>query len=855
VTPATRSSPDRLTALRAGAAPVNLPHKKERTVTETLTPSPDDQLWAEEPSSLEGHARIRARIAGLHCSLCTGTIEKALGRKDGVEKVAVSLTHEQALVDYDPKLIRPEDILGTLRDIGYDLYDPRKLRPFEEEEAELVREGKRLLAAIAASLTAIALILEISGIWSVLVPASVVALMVPVSYAILRPAGQLRAGLGAVGLVTPAAAAYVARDTGLLGQTFTDVLTGVLALVVVLGIAPHILRMAYQAARRRILNQHVLLEVGAFAGIAGGLIGLTGAFTDYPTAPFFAVTVLVANYHIFSEWLSLLVKTRSSQAVKKLLDLQPDTARVVRDGAEQDLPIAQVSVGDVVRVRPGERIPVDGRVNDGYSTVDLSLVTGEPVPVERGVGDEVIGGSINTAGTLLVEATKVGTDSFLAQVVRHVEDARALKPGILHLVDRVLRVYTPTVLVVSAVALTGWLLGSWLLAGEPDVRRAVFAGLGVLVMGYPCAVGIAAPLAIVRAAGEAADLGIIMRTGEAFQTFGQVRHIVLDKTGTLTEGRPGVRELRAHGDENELLIIAAAAESSSEHPLARAIVDAARSRGLTLPAAQSFDSVTGFGVSARIGGREVLIGRPSFLTDRGVDLSALSAAVDELESAGRTVVAVSADNRPLGLIALGDEIRPDALEAVTAMREAGLVPVLVTGDNERAARHVGGQLGIDDVRAGVLPEGKADIVRDLQADGVRVVMVGDGINDAPALMQADVGVAMGGGTDIAVESADVIIVRDDLRSVLTARQISTSSYRRTRQNVGLAFLFNGIGIPLATTGLVYPVWAMVAMAASVTTIFINSIGGRPSLLFDAIGSVGRQPTEEPERAAAPAARR
>jgi len=806
------------------------------------TDSGTEQLWAEEPSHLAGHARIRARIAGLHCSLCTGTIEKALGRQAGVDQVAVSLTHEQALVDYDPALIAPEDILATLRDIGYDLYDPRKLRPFEDEEADLVREGKRLLAAVAASLTAIALILQVSGVWSVLVPASVVALMVPVSYAILRPSGRVRAVLGALSIIAPAALAYTARATGLIGDAAAGWVTGALALAVVFGVAPHILRMAYQAARRRILNQHVLLEVGAFAGIAGGVIGLTNVLADYPTAPFFAVTVLVANYHIFSEWLSLLVKTRSSQAVRKLLDLQPDTARVVRDGAEREVPIAQVVAGDRVRVRPGERIPVDGRVSDGYSTVDLSLVTGESVPVERAAGDEVIGGSINASGTLLVEVTRVGTDSFLAQVVRHVEDARALKPGILHLVDRVLRVYTPTVLIVAALALLGWLAGSWLLAGEPDVRRAVFAGLGVLVMGYPCAVGIAAPLAIVRAAGEAADLGIIMRTGEAFQTFGQVRTIVLDKTGTLTEGRPGVREIEALVDEDGLLATAAAAESSSEHPLARAIVDAATDQGLAVRAAENFESVTGFGVIARVAGRDVLVGRPGFLAGRGVNLSQLAAAIDRLEAAGRTVVAVAADSEPLGVIALGDEIRADALEALAQMRDAGLDPVLVTGDNERAAHHVAAQLGITDVRAGVLPEGKADIVRDLQTDRTRVVMVGDGINDAPALMQADVGIAMGGGTDIAVESADIIVLRDDLRSVITARTISRSSYRRTRQNVALAFLFNGVGIPLATTGLVYPVWAMVAMALSVTTIFINSIGRRPSLLFQAISSVGRTGT-------------
>ncbi|MHA6631907.1 heavy metal translocating P-type ATPase [Pseudonocardia sichuanensis] len=813
-------------------------------MTAPPTETSSEKLWAEEPSSTPGHARIRARIAGLHCSLCTGTIEKALGRMPGVHQVAVSLTHEQALIDYEPGVIAPEKILGTLRDIGYDLYDPRKLRPFEEEEADLVREGKRLLGAVAASLAAIGLILEVSGIWSVLVPASVVALMVPVSYALLRPAGRSRAALGALGIVTPAALAYLGREVGVISESAAGWLTGALALAVVFGIAPHILRMAYQAARRGILNQHVLLEVGAFAGIAGGIIGLTGVFPNYPTAPFFAVTVLVANYHIFSEWLSLLVKTRSSQAVRKLLDLQPDTARVVRDGVEREVPIAQVAVGDVVRVRPGEQIPVDGQVREGYSTVDLSLVTGEPAPVERGPGGEVIGGSINGAGSLLVTVTRVSTESFLAQVVRHVEDARALKPGILHLVDRVLRVYTPTVLIVAALALTGWLLGSWALAGDPDVRRAVFAGLGVLVMGYPCAVGIAAPLAIVRAAGEAADQGVIMRTGEAFQTFGQIRTVLLDKTGTLTEGWPAVREVDALGSETgreeELLRLAAAAESSSEHPLARAVVAAAEQRELTPPAAEDFTSVTGFGVTAHIEGRRVLVGRPQFLADRGVDLAPLSAAVARLEAAGRTVIGVAADEDPLGVIALGDEIRGDAVEAVAQLRAAGLNPVLVTGDNARAARYIAGQLGIDDVRAGVLPEGKAEIVREFQNGGDRVAMVGDGINDAPALMQADVGIAMGGGTDIAVESADIIIVRDDLRAVLTASQLSRSAYRRTRQNVALAFLFNGIGIPLATSGLVYPVWAMVAMAASVTTIFINSIGGRPSLLFEAIGSVGRQ---------------
>jgi heavy metal translocating P-type ATPase len=826
-------------------------------MTKTLV-EPAEELWAEEPSNLAGHARLRARISGLHCSLCTGTIEKALIRQDGVDKVAVSLSHEQALVDYDPAVIEPQQILGTLRDIGYDLYDPRKLRPFEEEEAALVSEGKRLLTAIAASLLAIGLIADISGFLSVLVPASVVVVMVPVAYALLRPRGRRTAAAGAVAIVAPAVLALGLRAVGV-GTAAVPYVTGLLALAVVLGVAPHILSMAYESARRGILNQHVMLEVGAFAGIAGGLYGLVSRLPGYPTAPFFAVTVLVVNYHIFSEWLSLLVKTRSSQAVRKLMDLQPDTARVVQqqDGrdVEVDTPIAQVQVADQVRVRPGERVPVDGQVVSGFSSVDLALVTGEPVPAERSAGDEVIGGSINGAGTLLVAVSKVGTESFLAQVVRHVEDARALKPSILHLVDRILRVYTPSVLAISALSLVGWLAGSWAVTGHPDVTRAVFAALTVLVMGYPCAVGIAAPLAIVRGAGDAADLGIIMRTGEAFQQFGKVTHVVLDKTGTLTEGRPAVREVRAVNDEAELLAVAAAAEANSEHPLARAVVDAAGARGLDLPAVEQFSSITGFGVTAVIAGRPVLVGRPGLLTDRGVDLTALQPTISELEQTGRTVVAVSQDGQPLGVIALGDEVRPDAVEALAAMREDGLTPVMVTGDNASAARLVARRLGIDEVHAGVLPDGKAEIVRELQARGAKVVMVGDGINDAPALMQADVGVAMGGGTDIAVESADIIVVRNDVTSIGTARQISRKSYRRTRQNVALAFLFNGIGIPLAATGLVYPVWAMIAMALSVTTIFVNSIGGRPALLFQAIASVGQAPDDETDAAAAAAARR
>ncbi|MBI4183472.1 MAG: cation-translocating P-type ATPase [Proteobacteria bacterium] len=795
-------------------------------------------LWTEEPASRPDRARIRARIGGLHCSLCTSTIEKALGRKPGVDKVAVSLTHEQALVEYDPAVADPDELLQTLRDIGYTLYDPRKLRAFEEEERDLVREGRCFLVAVTFSLVAIALIANPTGIGSTALPLIAALGLIGFVFLVLRAQGLWIATSSATGLGVLAGALLLYRAT--LGLTLvTPWLVGALAVVLVFGVSRHILSMAIQALRRGILNQHVLLEAGAFAGLTGGLIGLILNPPGFPTAPFFAVSVMVATYHLFSEWLSLIVKTRSSQAVKRLLDLQPDVARVQRDGRELEIPIADVAVGDLVRIRPGERLPVDGEVVEGHSSVDQALVTGEPIPVERTIGDPVIGGSINGTGTLVVRVTAVGEESFLQRVAREVEDARALKPGLLHLVDRVLVVYTPAVLALAALATLGWVAVPWLVVGEPDLQRAVFAGLSVLVMGYPCAVGISAPLSIVRGAGEAAERGILMRTGEAFQGYRLASQIAFDKTGTLTEGRPRVIEIEATGiGEDALLGLAAAAEASSEHPLADAIVTAAFERGVTPPEVERFEAVPGKGVRARIGTETVLAGSPRFMTESDIDLAPLASRIDTLESAGRTVIAVCRNGQPLGLLALGDTVRREAAQAVAALKDAGLRTVLVTGDNERTARRVAAEVGIDEVHAGVLPGEKAALVRRLQQDG-RVAMVGDGINDAPALMQADVGIAMGGGTDIAIDSADIIILRNRLDAVVTAREISRRSYRKMVQNVSLAFLFNGIGVPLAATGLVYPVWAMVAMAVSVTTIFFNSLWGQPSLFFQAILSVGK----------------
>lgn len=804
----------------------------------TTTAQSSAQFWSEEPANRPDRVRIRARIGGLHCSLCTGTIEKALGRQPGVDKVAVSLTHEQALIEFDPHVARAEDLLQTLKDIGYTLSDPRKVRPFEEEEAALVHEGRRFFAAVACSLIAVALVADPVGFWSTLLSVVIFASLVLFIFVVLRNRGLGVAVGSAIGLSALGLALHFSKGQPWL-QEATPWITGALALLIVFGVGNHIFLMAFQALKRGILNQHVLLEIGAFAGIAGGLIGMIWRPADFPTAPFFAVSVMVATYHIFSEWLSLIVKTRSSQAVKKLLDLQPNTARVVRDNIEKDIPIEQVQLGDVIRIRPGERVPVDGEVASGHSAINESIITGEPIPVEKTTGSKVVGGSINGTGTLLVKVTAIGEESFLQQVIRHVENARALKPGLLHLVDRVLTVYTPTVLLIALLAVIGWTFGAFLLTGEVDLERAIFAGLSVLVMGYPCAVGISAPLSIVRGASEAAERGILMRTGEAFQGYRLVTHIVLDKTGTLTQGRPLVHEvIPVDSTEEELLAITAGAESSSEHPLAQAIVNAAFDRNIIPSTVSSFMSMPGRGIVADIDGDKVLVGSPNYLASEGIDLAPLVAKIHALEEAGRTVIGVAKNGNALGIVALGDTLRDDAIKAVAGLRQAGLTPILLTGDNERAARRVAAEVGISEVYAGILPDGKADVIRRLQTVG-KVAMVGDGINDAPALMQADVGIAMGSGTDIAIESADIIILGNRLESILVARDISKRGYNKMMQNIILAFAFNGIGIPIAATGLIYPIWAMAAMAGSVTAIFFNSLWGKPSLFFDAVMSVGR----------------
>jgi len=740
-------------------------------------------------TSEDGTARLQVKLGNLHCSFCVSTIEKAVGRLEGVDAVSVSLAHEEGLVTFHPEAVGPQSIVDTLRAVGYSVRDPRKVSLFEEEQAELHAERDRFQVGLL--LTAVTLGL-MSYVWVTGHPLSV-------------------------------------TWGGHLFAYGPWLILGVAVSMIFVAARP-ILAMAIASARRRIFNQHVLLEAGAFGGLIGGLLGLFVAPKVFPAGDFLSVAVFITTYHLLSGYVSSLVRSSSSAAVRRLLALAPDTARVIRDGHEVEVPIGEVSLGEQIRVRPGERVPLDGTVVSGVSAIDESMVTGEPLPADKTAGNEVIGGSVNATGVLVVEVTKVGADTFLAQVARHIEEARALKPGIIVLVDRVLKVFVPVVLAAAGLSLLIWTLGDWAATGQVDLSRGIFAALAALVMGYPCALGMSTPLAMMRGGAMAAERGILMRSGEAFQVFSKIDTAVLDKTGTLTAGKPSVVEIVTAGvtTEDDLLAIAAAVEISSEHPLARAVVAAAEGRDLEIPDASGFSSTTGQGVTAQTAAGSVAVGKPDWVAAHGAELAPVADRIEAMQGAARTVVAVARDGTLAGLVGIADAIKSDAAEAVARLRAAGITPIMVTGDNHATARAVAAEVGIDAVHAGMLPGQKAQIIRDLQGQGHRVVMVGEGINDAPALTQADIGIAMGAGTDIAIESADVVLVGNRLTAVADARDIAASSFKKTRQNLAIAFAFNGIGVPLAVTGLVQPTWAMIAMISSVSIVLANSFATRLS---------------------------
>ncbi|MCL5076911.1 MAG: cation-translocating P-type ATPase [Actinobacteria bacterium] len=764
-----------------------LKHDSRKLLPATETEFTEDE-WLGRHLRVEddGLARLQLSLGQMHCSFCVSTIEKAVGRLEGVSGVKVSLAHEEGLVTYDPNVVDPQQIVETLRAVGYSVRDPRKLASYEEAEAELHGERNRFQMGLGATVATLVLM---SLAWT-----------------------------GHTLSVAFSGNRFVVGPWLISG----------LALWVIGMVGKSILSMAAASLRRGILNQHVLLEAGAISGLIGGLLGLFWAPKTFPPGDFLSVSVFITTYHLLSGYASSMVRTRSSQAVRSLLSLAPDTAKVIRNNIELEIPTTEVGLGEIVRVRPGERVPLDGIVTSGTSDVDESMVSGEPIPVMKKLGAEVIGGSVNQTGSFTFEVTQIGDDTFLSRVARHIEEARALKPGVLQLVDQILKFYVPAVLGAAALSLIIWTFGAWAVTGHLDVTRAIFAALAALVMGYPCALGMATPLAMMRGGGMAAERGILMRSGEAFQIFAEITIAVLDKTGTLTEGKPSVVDvITANGTtEDEVLSLAAAVEIFSEHPLGRAIINAALAQDVEIPNAGDFASQPGEGASATVRGTTIKVGKPSWALDKESLGSALLELKAGMEDRAETVIAVTRDGEIIALLAIADKIKPDAVETIRRLQEKGIMPVMVTGDSERTASAVAKLVGISTWNAEILPDGKAEFIRGYQRDGSRVLMIGDGINDAPALTQADIGVAIGAGTDIAIESSDIVLVGDRLSAVVEARDIGATSYAKTKQNLIVALTFNGLGVPLAITGLVNPTWAMLAMISSVTLVLANSFGAR-----------------------------
>jgi len=543
---------------------------------------------------------------------------------------------------------------------------------------------------------------------------------------------------------------------------------------------------------------------------------------------YFDTAVVITVLVLLGQVLELRARGRTGAAIRQLLGLAPRTARVIRGGVELDVPIGNVQIGDVLRVRPGEKIPVDGTVVDGRSSVDESMVTGEPIPVEKEAGSRVTGATINGTGSLTMRAERVGNDTLLAQIVRMVSEAQRTRAPIQRLADVIAAWFVPAVVIVAVLAFAGW--GMW--GPEPRLAYAFLSAVAVLIIACPCALGLATPMAIMVGTGRGAAAGVLIKNAEALERLEKVDTLVVDKTGTLTEGRPRLAQVTALASfaEDDVLRLAAGLEQASEHPLAAAIVAGARDRGLTIPAVSEFESRTGSGVSGTVEGRVVHIGNTRLLTGAGVDPGPLGGRADALRAEGQTVMFVAVDGRPAGTIGVSDPIKKSTAEAIQRLHADGLRIVMLTGDNEVTATAVGSKLRIDEVVAEVLPDQKRDIVQRLQREGRVVAMAGDGINDAPALAEASVGIAMGTGTDVAIESAGITLVKGDLRAIVRARRLSRATMRNIRQNLFLAFVYNAVGVPVAA-GVLYPflgllispIWASAAMTLSSVSVIGNAL--------------------------------
>jgi len=582
-------------------------------------------------------------------------------------------------------------------------------------------------------------------------------------------------------------------------------------------------------------NMFTLIGIGTGAAFVYSAVATVapGMFPDSlrvhgAVETYFDTAVVITVLVLLGQVLELRARHRTGGAIRQLLNLSAKTARIVRDGREEDVPLESVQRGDRLRVRPGEKVPVDGVVIDGSAALDESMVTGESIPVNKGTGDRVIGATICVNGTITIQAERVGNETLLAQIVRMVGDAQRTRAPIQRLADQVAAYFVPAVVVAAFASFAVW--GLW--GPAPRLAHALVNSIAVLIIACPCALGLATPMAIMVGTGRGAHAGVLVKNAEALELLARVDVLVVDKTGTLTEGRPRVTALEtAPGMADvELLRLAASVERGSAHPLASAIVREAELRGITLPAVSRFISTSGQGVSGLVDGHAVDVGSASFLSGLGVDISALAARADAYRQSGQTALLVAVDGRAAGAFAVADALRPSSAEAVRLLKAEGLSIVMLTGDSQSTAEAIASQLGIDDVRAQVLPGGKRDVVAELERQGHLVAMAGDGVNDAPALAQATVGIAMGSGADVAMESAGITLIRPDLRGIVRARRLSRATLRNIRQNLFLAFVYNAVGVPLAA-GVLYPligwqispIWASAAMTLSSLSVITNAL--------------------------------
>jgi Cu+-exporting ATPase len=594
---------------------------------------------------------------------------------------------------------------------------------------------------------------------------------------------------------------------------------------------------AWASLKNRQLNMFTLIALGTgtaylfsvAAAVAPGLF--PDSFRDHQgqVALYFEPAAVITTLVLLGQVLELRARRQTGDAIRALLGLVPKTARRLRDGGgEEDVPLDQVVPGDRLRIRPGENVPVDGVVLEGTSAVDESMITGEPIPVEKGPGDRVIGGTVNGTGSLVIRAERVGAETMLARIVQMVSEARRTRAPIQRLADQVSAYFVPGVVLVALITLLAWAT----FGPEPRLAHALVNAVAVLIIACPCALGLATPMSIMVATGRGATAGVLVRNAEALEVLEKVDTLVFDKTGTLTEGKPRVVSIVAvpGQDESELLRLAAGLEQSSEHPLAAAVAGAARERGLAIPAAEAFQSRTGRGVEGRIEGRSVAIGNATILRELGIELGPLEGQADALRRDGQTVVFVAIDGRQAGLLGIADPVKESAVGAVLDLRAAGIRPIMLTGDNRTSAEAVARRLGLDEVRAEVLPDQKAEEVKRLQAQGHIVAMAGDGINDAPALAQAGVGIAMGTGTDVAMQSAGITLVKGDLRGAVRAYRLSRATMANIRQNLAFAFLYNALGVPIAAGALypflhllLSPMIASAAMTLSSVSVILNAL--------------------------------